>query len=230
MSIKVTMELLSHLEANQPLLDLDAHTLYQRLLAAQESLAAEKQRQKDEKLAEADAKKMAATWAKAEAAEATKAQAKLKKSEKLVAEVEKAKKWAEKELSRQCSADTRHANTWNRLLNKFNKHSKSRQTASKKAARETLKAEVEAEKARKKAERETKKAEIEAEKALKKAAKEAKKAEADANKRTNKKSGYGVFRSQNTGKGWKPVDFAENWKLVSEEERIVWEEMAKDLQ
>ena len=142
---------------------------------------------------------------------------------------EKAKKWAEKEAQNALKSDDKAANTWNRLLNKSNKLLKSQEIATKKLAREEKKAEVEAEKARKKAERETKKAEIEAEKALKKAEREAKKAEADANKRTNKKSAYGVFRSQNTGKGWKPGDFAENWKLLSEEEKVVWAEMALNL-
>ena len=187
-----------------------------------------KQRQKDAEKAEVEAIKAAKKAERDQIAARKDEDARLKRSLKLAADYEKAKKWAENMEKSALKKQERMANSWFRLLKKGSKHLDAEAKEAIKAEKAGRKAQVEAEKAAKRLERETKKAQIEAEKDAKKAAKEAKKKEATENKRTNKKSAYGIFRSNNTGKGWKPADFRDAWDKVSEEEKQKWAKMAEE--
>jgi len=187
-----------------------------------------KQRQKDAEKAEAEAIKAAKKAERDLAAARKDEDAKLKRSLKLAADFKKAKKWAENEKKSALKKQERMANSWIRLLKKGSKHLEAKTKEAIKAEKADRKAQVDAEKAAKRLERETKKAQIAAEKDAKKAAKEAKKKEADEDKRTNKKSAYGIFRSQNTGKGWKPAQFAAAWEKVPEDEKQKWAKMAEE--
>jgi hypothetical protein len=187
-----------------------------------------KQRQKDAEKAEVEAIKAAKKAERDQIAARKDEDARLKRSLKLAADYEKAKKWAENMEKSALKKQERMANSWFRLLKKGSKHLDAEAKEAIKAEKAGRKAQVEAEKAAKRLERETKKAQIEAEKDAKKAAKEAKKKEATEHKRTNKKSAYGIFRSNNTGKGWKPGDFRDAWDKVSEEEKQKWAKMAEE--
>lgn len=232
MSIKVTMELLEHLELLAPFHTdsiMDAKKLYENLLVAEKSLADEKLRQKEREKAEAE-KFKATKKAERDQISAQKAEeAKKKRSKKLAADVEKAKKWAENMEKSELKKEERIENSWIRLLKKGSKHLDAKTKEAIKVEKAARKAQVEADKAAKRQEREAKNAQIAAEKAQKKAAKEAKKKEEAEHKRTNKKSGYGIFRSNNIGKGWKPGDFRDAWDKISEEEKQIWTKKAEEV-
>ena len=227
--ITITLEQLQFMTEHSPFPWLkDAQEIFDSLKHGINQFDEYNLRQKEREKAESEAIK-AAKKAEREQIAAQKAdEAKQKRSKKLAAEVEKAKKWAENQEKAELKKQEHMANSWFRLLKKGSKHLEAKTKEAIKAEKADLKAQVEADKAARREERERKKAQIQAEKDAKKAAKEAKKKEAAENKRTNKKSAYGIFRSNNTGKGWKPADFRDAWEQVSEEEKQKWAKMAEE--